>query len=92
MDILFLDNDTNILISSNGGKSFVFNTSLILAKSSRDSIGVSVMNLKSKNLVSSVKIIGDDIPSILQNYVAKNIPCIGLSSKSIDVDNQLSLI
>ncbi|MEE7582402.1 MAG: DNA topoisomerase (ATP-hydrolyzing) subunit A [Oscillospiraceae bacterium] len=92
VDILFLDNDTNILISSNGGKSFVFNTSLILAKSSRDSIGVSVMNLKSKNLVSSVKIIGDDIPSILQNYVAKNIPCIGLSSKSIDVDNQLSLI
>lgn len=92
VDILFLDDDTNILISSNGGKSFVFNTGLLLPKSSRDSIGVSVMNLKKNQLVSSVKIIGDDIPEKLQNYVAKGVPCMGISSKSIDVDNQLSLI
>lgn len=92
VDILFLDDDTNILINSNGGKSFVFNTGLLLPKSSRDSIGVSVMNLKNNKLVSSVKIIGDDIPEKLQNYVAKGVPCMGISSKSIDVDNQLSLI
>lgn len=92
VDILFLEDDTNILISSNAGKSFVFNSSLLLPKSSRDSIGVSVMNLKNNKVVSSVKIIGDDIPEKLQNYVAKGIPCMGISSKSIDVDNQLSLI
>lgn len=92
VDILFLDYDTNILITSNGGKSFVFNTGLLLLKSSRDSIGVSVMNLKKNQLVSDVKIIGDDIPEKLQNYVAKGVPCMGISSKSIDVDNQLSLI
>lgn len=92
VDILFLDSDTNVLINSNGGKSFVFNTELLLPKSSRDSIGVTVMNLKSKSVVSSVKIVGDDIPKMLQNYIAKSVPCVGLSSKSLDVDNQLSLI
>jgi len=92
VDILFFDSDTNVLISSNGGKSFIFNTELIISKSSRANVGITVMNLKSKNLVSSVKVIGDDIPENLQNYIAKGIPCVGLSSKLIDVDNQLSLI
>jgi DNA gyrase subunit A len=92
VDIVFLSQDTNMLINSNGGKSFVFNTSLLLPKSTRDSIGVSVMTLKGKYTVSSVKVIGDDIPEVLQNYVAKTVPCVGLSSKSIEVDNQLSLL
>jgi len=92
VDIIFIEQDTNILISSNGGKSFVFNTVLLLPKSTRDSVGVSVMTLKGNHSISSVKVIGDDIPKPLKHYVAKNIPCVGLSSKSIEVDNQLTLI
>lgn len=92
VDILFLDSDTNVLISSNGGKSFVFNTSLLLPKSTRDSIGVNVMNLRPNQKVDSVKVINGDIPENLQNYIIKNIPSVGMSSKGLDVDNQLSLI
>jgi hypothetical protein len=55
-------------------------------------MGVAVMTLRGNHTVSSVKVIGEDIPEVLQNYVAKSIPCVGLSSKSIEVDNQLSLI
>lgn len=92
VEIIFLPEDTNLLISSNGGKSFVFNTDLLLPKSTRDSIGVNVMNLKPNQKVDGVKIIAGDIPQNLQNYIVKNIPSVGISSKGLDVDNQLSLI
>lgn len=92
VDIIFLNDDTNILISSNGGKSFIFNTNLLLPKSTRDSIGVNVMNLKSNQKVNNVKVIGNEIPEKLQSYVLKNVPSTGISSKELDVDNQLSLL
>ena len=92
VDILFLQNDTNILISSNGGKSFIFNTSVLLPKSTRDSIGVNLMNLKANQKVDNVQIIGDDIPKDLESYIVKNIPSTGISSKNLNVDNQLSIL
>ncbi|MGN1412129.1 MAG: DNA gyrase subunit A [Oscillospiraceae bacterium] len=92
VDMIFLENDTNLLINSNGGKSFIFNTNLLLPKSTRDSIGVNVINLKTNQKVNSVKIIGDEIPEKLQSYVLKNVPSVGISSKGLDVDNQLSLL
>ncbi len=92
VDILFLQEDTDILISSNGGKSFVFNTSVLLPKFTRDSVGVNVMSLKSGQKVDSVKVLTDGIPEKLLNYVVKNVPSVGISSKDLDVDNQLSLL
>lgn len=92
VDILFLQNDTNILISSNGGKSFIFNTSVLLPKSTRDSIGVNLMNLKTNQKVDNVQIIGDDIPKDLESYLVKNIPSTGIASKNLNVDNQLSIL
>lgn len=92
VDILFLQNDTNILISSNGGKSFVFNTSVLLPKSTRDSIGVNLMNLKANQKVDNVQIIGDDIPKDLESYIVKNIPSTGIASKNLNIDNQLSIL
>jgi DNA gyrase subunit A len=92
VDILFLQEDTDILISSNGGKSFVFNTNVLLPKFTRDSVGVNVMSLKSGQKVDSVKVLTDGIPEKLLNYVVKNVPSVGISSKDLDVDNQLSLL
>jgi hypothetical protein len=50
------------------------------------------MSLKSGQKVDSVKVLTDGIPEKLLNYVVKNVPSVGISSKDLDVDNQLSLL
>ena len=91
VDMVFIEKDINLLLSADTGKSIVFNTSMLLPKASRDSIGVSVMNVKDGGIISAKVLDTDEVPEELSKYVVSRIPCVGVSSKDLDcVNNQLT--
>ncbi|MGN0621091.1 MAG: DNA gyrase subunit A [Porcipelethomonas sp.] len=89
--IIFVREDTDILLKSTAGKVIIFNTSLINVKAARDTIGVQVMTLKGKNSLESAEIADERILTGLKKYIVKNVPASGMGGKDLVEFNQLSL-
>lgn len=88
--ILFIQEDTDIFIRTDGNRAILCNTALIPVKSTRDSIGVQVITPKSKHIVNSAEIVESNEDNILGKYRVNNIPVVGLLAKNIPEINQLS--
>lgn len=88
--ILFIQEDTDIFIRTDGNRAILCNTALIPVKSTRDSIGVQVITPKSKHIVNSAEIVEPNENNISGKYRVNNIPAVGLSAKNIPEINQLS--
>lgn len=88
--ILFIQEDTDIFIRTDGNRAILCNTALIPIKSTRDSIGVQVITPKSKHIVNSAEIVEPNENNISGKYRVNNIPAVGLSAKNIPEINQLS--
>ncbi|MCD8095898.1 MAG: DNA topoisomerase (ATP-hydrolyzing) subunit A [Ruminococcus sp.] len=85
-----LDNEEIILRSSNN-RALIFDTALLLPKSTRSTVGVSVMSLKSKAEVVSAEIISHETADGIRKYRCKNIPSTGSPAKDLPDPEQLSL-
>ncbi len=91
--IIFIEEDCDILMRSSNGRALIFNTELINPKTTRDSIGVQVLNLKAKATVESAEMdISDMEPELYNKFKVKTIPASGSISKSLPPSNQLSLL
>lgn len=91
--IIFIEEDCDILIRSSNGRALIFNTELINPKTTRDSIGVQVLNLKAKATVESAQTdISDIEPDLYNKFKVKTLPASGSISKSLPPSNQLSLL
>ncbi len=91
--IIFIEDDCDILMRSSNGRALIFNTELINPKTTRDSIGVQVLNLKAKATVESAEMdISDMEPELYNKFKVKTIPASGSISKSLPPSNQLSLL
>lgn len=88
--ILFIQEDTDIFIRTDGNRAILCNTALIPVKSTRDSIGVQVITPKSKHIVNSAEIVEPNENNISGKYRVNNIPAVGLPAKNIPEINQLS--
>ncbi len=88
--ILFIREDTDILLRTDGNRAVLCNTSLITAKSTRDSIGIQVMTPKSKHVVNFAETVNSDENNILEKYRVNSIPATGLLAKNLPDINQLS--
>ncbi|MBE6854899.1 MAG: topoisomerase IV, partial [Ruminococcus sp.] len=88
--MIFLPEDKDILVRSTNGRAIVFNTAMILPKSTRDSIGVQVMTLKAKAVVQSASIVTEAERESLQKYYIKNVPAAGALAKELPDSGQLS--
>lgn len=88
--ILFIQEDTDIFIRTDGNRAILCNTALIPVKSTRDSIGVQVITPKSKHIVNSAEIVEPNEDNISGKYRVNNIPAVGLPAKNIPEINQLS--
>ncbi len=84
---IFYAPDNCDMLLSTGIKALVFNTGLILPKTTRDTIGVQVMTVRGKNKIEKAFIIPENDDSHEQ-YRAKNIPVAGTP---IPDPNQLTL-
>ncbi len=93
VSILSLSEDREVAVFSTEGRALIFNTALLSPKSSRTTIGVSLMNLKPKYSVSRAVFAEDSSIKNSARYRARSIPVAGALLREEDSDEQqLSLI
>ncbi len=87
---VFVTEETDILLRTTSGHALVFNSGMILPKSTRDSQGVQVITLrKNAQLASAKPIAPEELPE-LEKYRAKSVPAAGKPAKELGDSNQLS--
>lgn len=92
VDVKFLPEDEDVVIYSSLDKIVIFNTSLMQTKTTRDTMGVALMNMKKKSTIAKVEFLKDVKFTNPDYYRAKNIPATGYYLKDEDSeDNQISL-
>ena len=88
---LFISDDCDILLRTSGGHALVFNTGMILPKTTRDSQGVQVINLRKNNTLTSAELVSPEDSAGLDKYRAKSVPAAGKPAKELGDSNQLTL-
>ena len=92
VDVKFLKEDTDLVAYTDLDKILIFNTSSVLVKSSKDSQGVAVMNMKKKSKLVKVKFLSEVNFENPEYYKTKNIPATGYYLKPEDSEgDQLTL-
>ena len=87
---VFVTDETDILLRTTTGHALVFNSGMILPKSTRDSQGVQVITLRKNAALSSAKVISPEEAPGLEKYRAKSVPAAGKPAKELGDSNQLS--
>lgn len=90
-DIKYVQDDTDIVIKSSAGRLLLFNTGAISAKSTKDTVGVSVMTLKKGHRVVSARDYVDGEFAKPYRYKTKNLPSAGALLSAEDAGEQLEL-
>lgn len=91
VQIFFIPENADILLLSNRGRAVIFNTALVLPKSTRDTIGVQCMTLKTGAVVDKACMVNEEKLAGLSKYTVKSIPASGCLAKDIDDPDQLTL-
>ncbi len=87
---LYIADDADVLIRSSANRAVLFNTALLLPKTTRSTIGAAVMTLKGKAVVETAQIVDMEESEELAKYRAKNIPAVGGLAKDLPDPKQLS--
>ncbi len=86
-----ISENIDILVVTDNCRALVFNTAMILPKTTRDTIGVQVINLKAKASVEKVCEITEEMKDDYSKYFVKSIPAVGNMAKTLGDPDQLSL-
>ncbi len=90
--IKHLTEEKDMIIYSSIDKVMVFSSSCLMTKTTRDTQGVAVMNMKKKSIVTNADFAHNSAFSDIEYYKTKNIPATGYYLKDEDNPNtQLSL-
>ncbi len=90
VEAFYIKEDVNLMLKSTNERMIIFNTGMIMTKSSRDTIGVNALTLKGKNLLHKAFIIDDEKAAELSKYKVKNIPAAGSFAKDLEDPDQLT--
>lgn len=85
-----IKDNTDILIKATSGKVLVFNSGMILPKTTKNTIGVAVMTLKAKSKVESAYVVNEEIAESVEKYRVKNIPAAGSYARDLEDYEQLT--
>ncbi len=90
--VLCLPAETDVAVYSTDGRALVFQTALLAIKSTRTTIGVSVLSLRKKALLSHMRLLeGSNIQNV-SRYRSRSLPAAGAILKDEDAEEtQLSL-
>ena len=91
-DIVYIENDCEIVVTSNSGRVLLFHTGMLTEKSSRTTIGVNVLTLKKNQRLVKAEIYVDGRFTRPDRYRTKNIPAMGMTLSASDKAEQLSLL
>jgi DNA gyrase subunit A len=81
--IIHIIDNTEILLSSDAGKSLVFNTGMLAVKQTKNTEGVAVMTLR-KGKIKLAEVITDQTRDSMRKLVVKNIPSAGFGGKALE--------
>ena len=89
--LFYIEEDKEMMIKSADQRLLIFSTGNILAKSTRDTIGVQIINLKKNKTVEKVYTsVGDDFVN-KNRYRTKSLPAAGMIVSGEDLAEQLTL-
>lgn len=91
VEAFFITDDVNLMLKSSNNRVIIFNTGMLLPKASRDTIGVQVLTLKSKNTLEKAFIVDDETLKTMSKFKTKNIPAAGSFAKDMEDPDQLQL-
>ena len=90
--MFWVEENADIMLRTTNGRAMIFNTSLLMPKASRDTIGVQVMTCKAKSTVEKAFLINEQTAEELSKYRSKTIPVAGSFAKDIEDPDQMTLI
>ena len=91
VEAFHITDDVNLMLKSSNSRVIIFNTGMLLPKTSRDTIGVQAQTLKSKNTLNKAFIVDDDTLKVMSKYKTKNIPAAGSFAKDMEDPDQMQL-
>ena len=86
---IFVQEEEDILLRTSTGHALLFNTGMILPKTTRDSQGVQVINLRKNAVLEYAGIVSEDMAEQVEKYRAKAVPAAGKPAKELGDSNQL---
>lgn len=86
--ILDVADGSFVMLRSTNGRCIIFNTGMILPKTTRDTQGVQAMTLKAKSDVESAHVISDEKADELSKYKTKTLPAAGPFAKDMEDPDQ----
>lgn len=89
--IIYITEETEILLKASNDKVIIFNTELLNPKTTRDTQGVQVITLKGKHVLEEVSECDEEMLEQLKKYKVKNIPAAGMGGKDLMEFNQMKL-
>ncbi len=90
--IIYIEEDTEIVLSSTAGRQLLVNTGAISPKAAKDTAGVNVMTLKKYHKVQSVRLYKEGEFAKPHRYRTKTLPAAGATLSADDTAEQLSLM
>ncbi len=90
-DIMYIPKDTDLVVKSSAGRLLLFNTGAISPKTTKDTIGVSVMTVKKGHRVIKARSYVEGEFRKPYRYKTKNLPSAGALLSADDVGEQLEL-
>lgn len=84
--------NSSIYVHTTNGRAIIFDSALILPKSTRDTQGVQVITLKAKAAVDRAEKLPEEKLDAMKKYVVKSVPSAGSILKDEDDPNQMKLL
>ncbi len=90
--ILCMEQDADVVLYATDGRAMVFNTALLLPKTTRATIGVAVMALKKKAVVDRAVLLENSPVQKVTRYRGRTLPAAGALLQDADIEEkQISL-
>ena len=88
MKAMVMGEDAQLVVYTSDSRAAIFSTALLLPKTTRNTIGVAVMSLKKKAVVTDVVTLEDSGIVNQSRYRSKNIPTAGAILKEEDASEK----
>ena len=87
---MYIPEDTEVVLCSDSGRKLLLNTGGVLAKSTKDTIGISAMTLKKNKKVTGMYLYKEGELEKPWRYRAKKLPAAGALPSAADIGEQLT--
>ncbi|MCI6653212.1 MAG: DNA topoisomerase (ATP-hydrolyzing) subunit A [Ruminococcus sp.] len=87
-DVIFIEEDREVMLKSSGGRVLLVHTGAINLKTSKNTLGVAVMRMKKGQYLESMEIYPEDLFSKPTRYRTKTFPALGAFLTEEDSGNE----